>query len=65
MKDDQAGSRSFLAGEVVKYLPQQLPQFSVARRATGLWKAHPRILALPPGMRQALHSSRHRPFSFR
>ena len=58
-------SALFLPGEVVKELPQQGSSLSVDRLATRLGNAHDMLLALPPGMRQALPRARHRQFSFR
>jgi len=54
-----------LMGEVVKALPQQFSSLPLDRLATLLGDDHARILALPSGMRQALHGSRPRQFSFR
>src|SRR5262245_56470748 len=55
----------FLPGEVVKNLSQQCPKLTVNRLATIFGNKDHMILAIPPGMRQALHGSRHRQFSFR
>ena len=55
----------FLPSQIVKNLSEHLSYLSVDRLAAILGNEHDMILAIPSGMRQALHGSRQRQFSFR